>query len=163
LGKVTCPICDEVQQLNLDSKHGITRPYYHGGEYNGKAVIKLMQCAADVMESIRDYIISKVPEDDELKHSEVRDWASKYTDILLVFDQIFSLSLSPTGTLTDEDIINVTEYICTAMKAWQKLGFSVTPKCHALENHLVQQILKVEFCEMLRGIGQFTEDFVEHC
>lgn len=49
-----------------------------------------------IKESIRDYIISKVP----FNHSEVRDWAGKYKDILLVFDQIFSLACSPTGTLT---------------------------------------------------------------
>jgi hypothetical protein len=30
-----------------------------------------------------------------------------------------------------------------------------------MEDHLVEQILKVEFGEKLRGIGQFTEDFIE--
>ena len=47
------------------------------------------------------------------------------------------------------------------MVLWRKLQLSVTPKVHALEDHLVEQLLKEEHGVKLRGIGEFTEDFVE--
>ncbi len=47
------------------------------------------------------------------------------------------------------------------MVLWRKLQLSITPKVHALEDHLVEQLLKEEHGVKLRGIREFTEDFVE--
>jgi uncharacterized spore protein YtfJ len=43
----------------------------------------------------------------------------------------------------------------TAMGLWRGTGQSISPKVHAIEDHLVEQILR------LQGIGDLCEDFVE--
>jgi hypothetical protein len=43
----------------------------------------------------------------------------------------------------------------TAMGLWRGIGQSISPKVHAIEDHLVEQILR------LQGIGDLGEDFVE--
>jgi hypothetical protein len=161
IGRIDYPISDKFEEQIIRIKHQITRPYYHGGEYNGKAVQKLMTCAASIMKDCCDFIISEVPHQERVPDDEVIDWTKKYGDIILLFDKIFSLARSPTGSLSDGEIELLRTKISTAMRAWRKLDFSITPKCHALEDHLLEQLLKVENGKILRGIGEFTEDFVE--
>jgi hypothetical protein len=161
LGTITYPISDEIEDKILKSKHGITKSHYHGGEYNGKGMLKLMTNADTLMKDFCDYIVENIPENERASNIEVQEFTSKYSHILLVFDRIFSTARASTGSLNDDDIALLVTFIQQAMVLWQKLQLSVTPKVHALEDHLVEQLLKEEHGVRLRGIGEFTEDFVE--
>jgi len=113
------------------------------------------------MKDFCNYIIEKIPENERASNTEVQEITSKYSKILLVFDKIFSTARSSTGSLSDDDIALLVTFLQQAMVLWQKLQLSVTPKVHVLEDHLVEQLLKEEHGVSLRGIGEFTEDFVE--
>jgi len=161
LGKIKNPICEEIEDKILNLKHGITRAHYHGGEFNGKGVMKLMNDADLVMRNIRDHILEKIPENERAGNDEICDFLSKYSNVLLVFDKIFSTARARIGSLDDGEIQTLVEYIKQALVLWRRLKLSVTPKIHVLEDHLVEQLVKEENGLILRGIGEFTEDFVE--
>ena len=161
LGKITYPVCDEIEDKILKVKHGITKSHYHGGEYNGKGMLKLMTNSDTLMKDFCNYKIEKIPENERASNTEVQEITSKYSKILLVFDKIFSTARSSTGSLSDDDIALLVTFLQQAMVLWRKLQLSVTPKVHVLEDHLVEQLLKEEHGVSLRGIGEFTEDFVE--
>jgi hypothetical protein len=59
------------------------------------------------------------------------------------------------GKVTEEHIVSIQNSIHTAMKLWRGLDISVTPKLHAIEDHLAEQIITFS------GIGDFCEDFIE--
>jgi hypothetical protein len=59
------------------------------------------------------------------------------------------------GIVKDEHIVSINNYISTAMKLWRGLNHSISPKPHAIEDHLAEQIAR------FGGIGDFCEDFIE--
>jgi hypothetical protein len=87
-----------------------------------------------------DYIVENIPENERASNIEVQEFTSKYSQILLVFDKIFSTARSSTGSLNDDDIALLVTFIQQAMVLWRKLQLSITPKVHTLEDHLVEQL-----------------------
>jgi hypothetical protein len=155
LGKTVREVTSKV--LNILSKHYIEKPFYHGGKYNGKAMVKLMDYSNSekMFDSIQTYLLS-LPVSSRCSNSEIIQWIHKFKKILSVFDGVFSVARKPSGTVTSEDqIAQLQASITTAMTLWQGLGLSLAPKPHAMEDHLVEQI------RQFKGIGDLCEDFVE--
>jgi hypothetical protein len=154
LGKVQQNVVSEIESIL--SKNHIEKPYYHGGKYNGKAMVRLMDYkhASKVLDNICSYLLS-IPQVDRCPNTEVDEWIAKFKKNLSVFDGVFSIARMKCGTVHEEHIVNLEQSIKTAMKLWRGLGNSVSPKPHAIEDHLVDQIRR------FTGIGDFCEDFVE--
>jgi hypothetical protein len=138
------------------SNNHIEKPYLHGGKYNGKAMVCLMDYkhSSKVMDEISIYLLS-IPQVDSCPNEEVEEWISRFKNILSVFDRIFSTAQMNCGMVHDEHLLNLENSAVTAMKLWRGLGNSVSPKIHATEDYLVEQL------RSLHGIGDFCEDFIE--
>ena len=74
---------------------------------------------------------------------------------LLLFDGFLSLLRTEHKDLTPQHITRAREYATKAVAVWRILELSVTPKCHASEDHACDQL------ESLKGIADFCEDWVE--
>ena len=131
-------------------KYHIEKPYYHGGKYNGKAMVHLMDYkhSSKVMDEPRAFILA-IPQVDRCANEEVEEWTTKFKNILSVFDGMFSIARMSCGTVNEEHIKSIKNSINLAMTLWRGLGNSVSPKPHALEDHLVDQLI------CFSGIGDF--------
>ena len=154
LGKTTRQVTSQIESIL--SKNYIERPYYHGGKYNGKAMVRFMDYSrsSKIMDEISTYLLS-IPELDRIQKEEIDQWMPKFKKILSIFDGVFSIARMPCGAVREEQIIKLENFIATAMRLWRDLGNSITPKVHAIEDHLVDQIRR------LKGIGDLSEDFIE--
>jgi hypothetical protein len=54
IGKLSRPIWAQIKEKCF-VKFGIDHPYYHGGKCNGKAMVKLLTKADEVMEAVKTY------------------------------------------------------------------------------------------------------------
>jgi hypothetical protein len=135
------------------SKNHIERPYYHGGKYNGKgkAMARFMDYShsSAIMDGIARHLLA-LPDLDAGQWEEVNEWIPKFKRILSVFDGVFSIARMSSGTVSDEYLEKLENFIATAMRLWRGLGNSVTPKNHAVEDHFLDQIRR------LKGIGDLT-------
>ncbi len=139
---------------DIFKKYYITKPYYHGGKYNGKAMCTFMTSSQEIMADIQAMILS-TPEELRCSNDEVVQYTSRFKNCLQVFDYIFSQARLPSGSITPQDVENLRPFVATAMKLYRELGLSVSLKPHAIEDHLCEQLLR------LGGIGDLGEDFVE--
>jgi hypothetical protein len=138
------------------SKHHIEKPYYRGGKYNGKAMVHLMDYkdSSNVLDEIRAFILS-IPQVDRCPNEEVKEWIHKFKNILRVFDEIFSIARMSCRKVKEDRILSIRNSITTEMKLCRGLGISVSPKVHAMEDHLVDQLIQFS------GIRDFCEDLIE--
>lgn len=152
MGKPLREVTRKIEQVLKSNR--IDKPYYHGGKYNGKAMNRFMTQSSNIMSSISDVIID-VPEADRCSNVEVREVTEKFSHVLHVFDAVFSKARVPSRLVLDENVAELQLFVREALRLWRGLELSVSPKVHAIEDHLCDQI--VEF----GGIGDLGEDLVE--
>ena len=104
--------------------------------------------SSKVMDDLRAFILT-IPQVDRCTNEEVEEWTNKLKNILSVFDGIFSIARMSCGTVKEEHIESIINSINSEITLWRGLGNSVSPKPHALEDHLVDQLLSFS------GIGDF--------
>jgi hypothetical protein len=117
LGKVSRPIWEQIEEtcfVNL----GIERPYYHGGKYNGKATLKLLNDAQTVLGAVKEFLLTKVPEETQCSNEEVIKQFDIYIDFFTVFDTIFSNSRTPVGHLSELKEEETYKGIVLGLKMW---------------------------------------------
>jgi hypothetical protein len=143
--------------------HHIAKPYYHGGKYHGKAMVCLMDKSQIIMEDIKNMLVNvhdgfqgnALNQTELCSQQEIIEWCDKFKDLLKVFDSMFSQAHAFSGMFDPEQTEHLKKSVETAMGLWRGTGQSISPKVHAIEDHLVEQILR------LQGIGDLCEDFVE--
>ncbi len=135
--------------------HSIEKPYCHGGLYNGKAMNRLMTCSQTLMHDIQNVLLDAPVHATRCSDDEIISWAEKFANILKVFDEVFSISRTPSGQLTGEQGRILMLRVEESLRLWRGLSLNVTPKVHAVEDHLCQQVCR------LNGIGDLGEDFLE--
>jgi hypothetical protein len=133
-------------------RNRIENPNYHSGLYNGKAMNKLMTNSQKIMEEFKVMLI-EIPTEDRCSDKEVLETMGRFTNILSVFDELFSLARTPSGLIGEEDINKLQDLVTLALQLWR--GLDITPKVHAIKDHLVPQIMR------FKGIGDLGEYFVE--
>jgi hypothetical protein len=74
---------------------------------------------------------------------------------LLLFDGFLSHVRTEHKALTPQHITKAREYAAKAVAVWWVMELSVTPKCHASEDHACDQL------ELLKGLADLCEDWVE--
>jgi len=135
-------------------KYYITKPYYHGGKYNGKGMCTFMTESQEIMVDIQGMLLA-IPQEDRCSNDEVTPYTTRFRNCLQVFDYVFSKARLPSGSVSPEDVENLCPFIVTALKLYRELGLSISPKPHAIEDHLCEQSIR------LKGIGDLGEDFIE--
>jgi hypothetical protein len=79
-------------------KYYITKPYYHGGKYNGKAMCTFMTSSQEIMADIQA-MIQEIPQEQRCNDDEVAQYTSRFSNCLQVFDYIFSKARLPSGSI----------------------------------------------------------------
>jgi chaperonin cofactor prefoldin len=152
IGKPFRPVIHSIERVL--KKHKIEKPYYHGGKYNGKAMNRLMTNSDEIMEDIARVILELL-ENGRCNDAEVTLITEGYAVILHIFDAIFSYARLPSCTVTEELVADLRIFVQEGLRLWRGLDLSITPKVHAIEDHLCDQML------LFKGIGDLGEDFVE--
>jgi hypothetical protein len=120
-------------------QHNIKKPYYHGGKYNGTAMVTFMTKSGDIMGDLCDMLLTLPAEGNE----EVIEVTEKFKNVLRVFDGIFSLAHTPSGQMTEDSVSRLRSYVTDGMKYWREMELSIeAPKPHAIEDHLVNQVVQ---------------------
>jgi hypothetical protein len=133
----------------------IDKPYYHGGKYIGKAMNCFMTHSVKIITAVSRLIL-EIPAADRCPDSEVMLFSQRFSNVLRVFDLLFSTARIPSGLITDELVeVDLCNTVSEALCLWRGLDMSVNPKCHAFEDHLCDQML------CFGGIGDLGEDFIE--
>jgi hypothetical protein len=154
LGKVARPIWEQIEE-DCFVKFGIERPYYHGGKYNGKATIKLLNDAPAILGAVKDFLLTKVPQEARCSNEEVAKQLNTYVDFFTVFDTVFSNSRTAVGKLSEVKEEETYKAIQLGLKMWRDFEMNISPKLHVLEDHLFSQL------SLFQGLGDYSEDFVE--
>jgi hypothetical protein len=137
------------------TNHCISKPYYHGGKYNGKAMNKFMTSSQEIMDDLST-MLQQLPPENRCPDAEVAEVTSKFKSVFHVFGFIFSKAQKASGLVMENDVQELNDYIYLGIKLWRNLDLSMeAPKPHAMEDHLCDQML------WLNGIGDLGEDFVE--
>ena len=137
------------------ARHCISKPFYHEGKYNGKAMNKFMTNSQKIMNDLSSSLLL-LPAANRCGDDEVVEVTSKFKSVLQVFDFIFSKARTPSGLIAEPDVQELKDYIYLGMKLWRELELTVeAPKPHAIEDHLCDQMLR------FNGIGDLGEDWVE--
>jgi hypothetical protein len=114
IGKLSQPIWAQIEEKCF-LKFCIDRPIYHGGKYNGKALVKLFNKADEVMEAVKNYLLTNITENRRCSNTEVDEVASMFSNVFLVFDSVFSLAQTPVGLLTPDNKEKTSNYLSMAM------------------------------------------------
>jgi len=90
LGKVQRNVVPKVESIL--SKNHIEKPYYHGGKYNGKAMVHMMDYkhSSKVMDEIAAFILS-IPQVDKCPNEEVEEWVAKCKKFSMSLMEFFRL------------------------------------------------------------------------
>jgi hypothetical protein len=117
----------------------------------------IMALARPIYDQMIAFLLEKLEEDGGLERAkrEVKEWCDIVTKALLLFDGFLSLLRTDHKDLTLQHIIEAREYSTKAVAVWRILQLSVTPKCHASEDHACDQP------ELLKGLADFCEDWVK--
>jgi len=90
LGKVQLNVVPKIESIL--SKYHIEKTYYHGGKYNGKAMVHLMEYkhTSKVMDELRAFILA-IPQVDRCTNEEVEEWTTKFKNNLVSLMEYFLL------------------------------------------------------------------------
>ena len=155
-GKYSKPIRQGLERI-LARDWNIKRPSWHGGDILGNECRKLMAWARLIYDQIKAFLLEQLEEDrgSERAKREVKKRCDIVAKALLLFDGFLSLLRTDHKDLTLQHITKAREYSTKAVAVWRILQLSVTPKCHASEDHACDQL------ELLKGLADFCEDWVE--
>jgi hypothetical protein len=155
-GKYSKPIRQGLERI-LARDWNIKRPSWHGGDILGNECRKLMAWSRPIFEQIKAFLLDQLEEDggSERAKTEVRKRCDIVAKALLLFDGFLSLVRTEHKDLTPQHITKAREYATKAVSVWRLMKLSVTPKCHASEDHACDQL------ELLKGLADFCEDWVE--
>jgi len=70
------------------TNHCISKPYYHGGKYNEKAINKFMTSSQEIMDDLPK-MLQQLPPENRCLDAEVAEVTSKFKSVLHIFDLIF--------------------------------------------------------------------------
>ncbi|KAL7454029.1 hypothetical protein ACHAWC_005670 [Mediolabrus comicus] len=136
-------------------RYGIERSAYHGGQINGVDVRTLMEDAKGIMGEICIFLCTQLTEHSSISADEIGKLCKDCEVYLSLWDAAFAAVHEDNPS--DEHCDNTQELIDLAMANHRALGFSVTPKTHGMEKHVVDQMRRVK-----GGIKKLIEHWVEH-
>jgi hypothetical protein len=96
-------------------------------------------------------------EEGNISDDEVDSMCQAFARILLLFDEIFSVLMTPRGWVTAELMAKLRIRIELARLKWNKLNFSSTPKWHVLLNHAADQLEQMDGFEDI-GIDNIKQN-----
>jgi hypothetical protein len=152
-GKKGSSVRQKIEQC-LKDEFGVDRGASHGGDFEGVAIIKLLNKGGQIFPRIESILLEV--EHVDIPNDEIRERVAAYKILCQLLDYIFSLSRTPSYQVNETTISELRRVIPLAMVRWRQLKLSLLmPKIHALWDHLINQM------EEHHGISEYMEDFVE--
>ena len=136
--------------------NGVNKAVYFGGELQGKAIRRMMESRAIIIDSLKELILELPDEQKLIKEARVFAVLDVYERLLGHLDGLFSICRVKRFHLTDEQIELAGKHCIQILALWRALGLSVTTKLHIIEDHLMDYLIAME------GFGDLTEDEGEH-
>lgn len=133
--------------------NGRDRAAYHGGKWNGIDSREGMSKPEKYYGCMRGTLIHWLNESST--EQDVDNLLEDVIDLLKKWHNVFHLLRAPKKVASEHSKLN--SYIKQAMQKMRDMGFSITPKCHYIEDHVEEQ------CEMLDPlpISYLIEEIVE--
>jgi hypothetical protein len=125
------------------------------GDFNGVTIRKLMDGADSIMNEVFDALVEHKREECTLSNNDIQQLCTNVKLALTMWDGIFSAINKEDPT--EQHCNETQEKINLAMLHMRTLGFSITPKLHGLESHVVEQMRSIK-----GGIVHLIEQWVEH-
>lgn len=130
----------EMTDERIFKTYKIVRAAYHGGDdFNGVNIITLMQKSQEIMTEIQQLMIEH--KRNHTTEEEIKTLCTEVRTALVLWDDVFSKANTKYESTTVDWVTkhcNETEKsIAQAMFQMRSMGFSITPKMHGLECHLV--------------------------
>ena len=121
------------------TRHGVNRAAYHGGDLQGKDVIKMMEESTPIMIEVCELFLSSMDEEKcQLSRDQIIEYCNEFAQTLRIWDAVFACCQRSNPQSSDiEELGRLTEF---GMKKVRELQMSVTPKLHGTEKHLKQQV-----------------------
>jgi hypothetical protein len=138
-------------EYTLKDQFGLDKGVYFGGDFQGPACRKVMTRRDEIYDALWNLFSSK---SDRMivEQSKVKKVMEAHQRLLGHFDAIFSICRIKRYHITTHDLDRLKEHVKHAAAMWRALGFSVTPKMHFVEDHLVDVVTR------FRGVGDLGED-----
>ena len=138
------------------TKYDIKRAAYHGGQLTGVCVKQLMSKADEIMNEVATLLIDEKQHNDEciMTDDAINTLCDNMATLLIRWDG--ALACLHTVNPTEEDCTQAQNFIDQAMELTREMGYSVTPKYHGAEAHIVNQMR-----DTVGGLYEFDEQWME--
>jgi len=135
----------------------ISRAAYHGGKFTGTDIIKMMNNAVEIFDEMKQVMLTegRVKDGTDKDKEIITEFCTNTRDGLQLWNDIFARMSNLKADMNDEYCNKTQKRIDAAMAFMRKLEFSITPKLHAVECHVVYQMRTVE------GFPYMLEQWIE--
>jgi len=138
----------------LEQVYKTVRSACHGGDYEGNHCRKFMRKAEPAMNDVQTLLLD-IPESDRAADDdEIRKCCGAFKRLFQCFDGLIHHCQQPFGTLTDNNMKDVTKLVGMLDRLWRQMFQTVPPKAHAMW-HLLEDL------ERFRGLKCHQESKIE--
>ena len=139
-------------------KNGIKRSAYHGGKFNGVNIVQIMNKATKIYDEMHQVMLAegRYKEGNDNEKKIVEEFCGQVSSGLILWNDIFARISDQKADMNDEYCDETQQLINVAMDQMRKLNFSITPKLHVVETHIVYQMRTVP------GFAYMLEQWIEH-
>ena len=113
---------------------------HHGGDMEGPHVREMMVKGPEVLKAIADFLKLRRTAEMSASDDEIDVFCDSIGKIHLQLDSVFSLVNTKRGELTDVVTKKLEDHLDELLKHWAHANLSITPKLHALLDHIVGQL-----------------------
>ena len=138
-------------------EYNIKKQNFHGGAMNGVCSRRLLDNVDPIFDKIRKLMSDKLDQKKSLTQ-EKRDLLTKTLEDFYLLFEIMDVVFAKLRILdpTPDEIESMEVAIGMLEQVWRKLQLSITPKCHIMFDHIIDQVKEHN------GIADLVEDYVEH-
>ena len=134
--------------------YGILRASYHGGDLTGGCILNLMLYADEIMAEVAVLLAKEKSTECKMTEQNIWDLCMNVSTLLIRWDG--ALSILHQVDPEEKHYVMAQERIDKALELSRSMGFSITPKYHGAEMHLVWQMRRCK-----GGLMEFDESWTE--
>jgi hypothetical protein len=133
-------------------EEGIDRGAMFGGDLQGGACRRLMSRRGNIISGWKRELLCLPTEQFQVSEDKIWEVLDLFERLLGHLDALFSICRTKRFHMTNNQLEAAKDHRDQVLALWRFLGMSVTPKLHAIEDHLL------EYLTRFGGIGDIGED-----
>jgi hypothetical protein len=99
---------------------------------------KLMTSSWNIMADVKAMLM-EVSREQRCSYEEVVETMEKFMNVLFISDALFSMARTSSGLISIGNSDKLQNLVHLALKLWRGIDLSITPKVHAMKEHLVDK------------------------